>query len=302
MAGAESGESMNRGGRIGIWLACALGILLAAPSRGADLMPLAMSLTDARGALANARMLVVERLGDEADAANIPPLAWDQPYAVARRDTVSAEWATRFKRLILSAGQYSEFGRCPSLDSLGHSMPARFRVMLVGRSESVWIRFRSGLPCAQFGTTRRPGGSLELRDVTDSLFAMLREATGADAPVGSAADSIVGGHVPRYAAGHDQRPDASGNMVFVDALPEAIEKVPPQYPTQARIDGVSGTVMVIALIGTQGLVIDAFVQDSIPELDRAAMEAVRQWRFKPASTGGKPLAVWVAIPVKFTLH
>jgi outer membrane biosynthesis protein TonB len=32
------------------------------------------------------------------------------------------------------------------------------------------------------------------------------------------------------------------------------------------------------------------------------MEAVRQWKFKPASTAGKPLAVWVAIPVKFTLR
>ena len=78
--------------------------------------------------------------------------------------------------------------------------------------------------------------------------------------------------------------------------------MPPEYPTQAREDGVSGTVMVIALISAEGRVVDAFVQDSIPELDLAAMKAVRQWKFKPASTTGKPLAVWVAIQVKFTLR
>jgi protein TonB len=37
-------------------------------------------------------------------------------------------------------------------------------------------------------------------------------------------------------------------------------------------------------------------------LDAAAAAAVRQWRFKPATSKGEPVAVWVGIPVKFTLH
>ena len=37
-------------------------------------------------------------------------------------------------------------------------------------------------------------------------------------------------------------------------------------------------------------------------LDDYAVGAVRQWRFKPAMARGKPVAVWVALPVKFTLH
>jgi protein TonB len=294
---------MTRGGRFAARLACALVVLFATPSRGEDLLPLSLSLADARGALSNARMMVVERLGEEQKIDDIPHHPWDRPFQVAQRDTVSEAWAKRFKHLILSAGRYSVFGRCASVDSLGHSMPARFRVILVGRSESVWIRFRSGMPCAQFGTARRPGGSLELWDVSDSLFEMLREATGADAQVGSAADSVAGARVPPYAAGgREVHTDAHGDSIFVDVLPEAIGRVPPEYPTQARVDGVSGTVLVIALISTDGRVIDAFVRDSIPELDRAAMEAVRQWKFKPASTAGKPLAVWVGIPVKFTLR
>jgi len=36
-------------------------------------------------------------------------------------------------------------------------------------------------------------------------------------------------------------------------------------------------------------------------LDSAAEEAVRKWLFKPALTGGEPVAVWVGVPVKFTL-
>jgi protein TonB len=97
-------------------------------------------------------------------------------------------------------------------------------------------------------------------------------------------------------------PDTHGDSVFVEVLPEAIERVPPEYPMQARVDGVSGTVTVVTLISTEGRVTDAFVEDSIPELDLEAMKAVRQWRFKPASTAGEPLAVWVRIPVKFTLR
>ena len=302
---------MIRGGRIGTWLVCAYIVFAAVRAHAADLVPLAMSLDDARVALSHARLLVVEQLNEEQRPGAVPERPWDPSFTVARRETASAEWANRFRHLILSAGHYSVFGRCPGIDSLGHTMPARFRVILVrqpearlvGSSESVWIRFRSGVPCAQFGSARRPGGSLELRDLSDSLFAMLRQAVGADDRVGSAADSVAGAHAPVYAAGgRSVQTSANGDSVFVEAPPEAIERVPPKYPTQARVDGVSGTVMVIALVSTEGRVADAFVQDSIPELDLAAMTAVRQWRFKPASTAGKPLAVWVAIPVKFTLR
>jgi protein TonB len=38
---------------------------------------------------------------------------------------------------------------------------------------------------------------------------------------------------------------------------------------------------------------------SIPALNGAALEAVRQWRFKPAATGGKPVAAWVSVPISF---
>ena len=93
-----------------------------------------------------------------------------------------------------------------------------------------------------------------------------------------------------------------GEYVYVEELPEAITKVNPQYPDIAREASVDGTVMVQALVGRDGRVKDTRVVKSIPMLDAAAVAAVRQWVFKPALSNNKPVAVWVAVPLKFTLR
>jgi protein TonB len=93
-----------------------------------------------------------------------------------------------------------------------------------------------------------------------------------------------------------------GDYVYVEELPEAITRVPPQYPDLAREAGVDGTVMVQALVGKDGKVKDVRVVKSIPMLDENAKAAVRQWVFKPALSNNKPVAVWVGVPVKFSLH
>ena len=103
------------------------------------------------------------------------------------------------------------------------------------------------------------------------------------------------------AVGGDDLP-RFGEYVYVEELPEAVTKVAPDYPQSARAGGVDGQVMVQALVGRDGLVKDVKVVKSIPELDDAAVTAVRQWRFKPAMSKGAPVAVWVAVPVKFSLH
>jgi periplasmic protein TonB len=93
-----------------------------------------------------------------------------------------------------------------------------------------------------------------------------------------------------------------GEYVYVEELPEAVTKVQPEYPEMARSANVDGTVMVQALVGKDGKVKDAKVVKGIPMLDAAALAAVKQWVFKPALSNNKPVAVWVAVPVKFTLH
>jgi protein TonB len=94
---------------------------------------------------------------------------------------------------------------------------------------------------------------------------------------------------------------APGEYVYVEELPEAIEKVPPEYPDEARLNRIEGTVIVQALVGRDGRVKETKVTQSVPGLDAAALTAIAQWKFKPAEAYGKPIAVWVAVPVKFRL-
>ena len=93
-----------------------------------------------------------------------------------------------------------------------------------------------------------------------------------------------------------------GEYVYVEELPEAITKVTPDYPDIAREAGVDGVVLVQALVGKDGKVKDVRVVKPIPMLNDAAIAAVKQWVFKPALSNNKPVAVWVAVPVRFSLQ
>lgn len=92
---------------------------------------------------------------------------------------------------------------------------------------------------------------------------------------------------------------ASTSQAYVDEFPKVVKQVAPHYPDLARSSGAEGVVIVNAMVGPDGYVKDVKVLRSIPMLDGAAMEAVRQWRFKPGSINGKPIHVWVAVPVRF---
>jgi protein TonB len=93
-----------------------------------------------------------------------------------------------------------------------------------------------------------------------------------------------------------------GMPVYVEELPEVITRVSPQYPDIARQSGIEGTVIIQALVGKDGKVKDTKVVKSIPVLDDEAVKAVKGWVFKPALVNNKPVATWVAVPVRFTLR
>jgi len=110
-----------------------------------------------------------------------------------------------------------------------------------------------------------------------------------------AGDSLV------IAPPSDELP-AYGEYVYVEEMPEAIKKVQPEYPDLARQANMEGTVIIQALVGKDGKVRETKVVKSVSVLDDAAVQAVKQWVFKPALSNNKPVAVWVAVPVRFTLH
>jgi TonB family protein len=95
-----------------------------------------------------------------------------------------------------------------------------------------------------------------------------------------------------------------GEYVSTDELPEAVTTVKPEYPASARARGIEGGLVVNALVCRTGRVIDTWVSWPVGataerSLEDAATEAVRHWVFKPAAVAGRPVAVWVAIPLRF---
>ena len=76
----------------------------------------------------------------------------------------------------------------------------------------------------------------------------------------------------------------------------------PEYPDGARAAGIQGVVIMEAVIDPGGKVGDVRVLRSIPELDQAAVEAVRQWEFTPTLLNGAPVPVIMTVTVNFTLQ
>lgn len=84
--------------------------------------------------------------------------------------------------------------------------------------------------------------------------------------------------------------------------PAKTKHVAPMYPAIARQNGVQGTVILEAIISEDGLVRDLRVLRSIPLLDNAAMEAVRQWQFTPTLLNGQRVPVLMTVTVAFKLN
>jgi protein TonB len=78
--------------------------------------------------------------------------------------------------------------------------------------------------------------------------------------------------------------------------------VRPVYPPDAMAARVSGVVIIEATIDTTGAVQQTRVLRSIPMLDEAAVEAVRQWTFTPTLVDGNPAPVIMTVTVNFTLQ
>jgi TonB family protein len=84
--------------------------------------------------------------------------------------------------------------------------------------------------------------------------------------------------------------------------PKRIKKVDPRYPEVARQARVEGTVILEATTDIYGRVTNLKVLRSIPLLDKAAIEAVKQWVYEPAIINGKPREVSFTVSVQFKLE
>jgi periplasmic protein TonB len=83
--------------------------------------------------------------------------------------------------------------------------------------------------------------------------------------------------------------------------PTKIKHVAPLYPSIAQSNRVQGTVILEAVINEQGEVSQVRVLRSVPLLDEAAMNAVRQWRFTPTLLNGQAVPIVMTVTVSFQL-
>ena len=100
-------------------------------------------------------------------------------------------------------------------------------------------------------------------------------------------------------------PEAAMSSIEPVNLPESAvrellaQSVDPEYPAAAKASGLRGSVTVQVTIGRDGTVQDAkFLQGSLA-FARSALEAVKQWRFKPYSLNGRAVSVQSAITLTF---
>lgn len=81
-----------------------------------------------------------------------------------------------------------------------------------------------------------------------------------------------------------------------------VRQVQPVYPRNAILTRTEGTVMVAALISTDGRIVNAHVLSGPPLLMQAALDAVKQWRYKPYMLNGAPVEVETQVSVIFSLN
>jgi len=152
------------------------------------------------------------------------------------------------------------------------------------------------------------------------LGAKLHAPREAAAPAASAEPAVALSSIEEQApAGTDvEASSVSGNGVEVDGgvlgrqeersswsdAPAVIHALPPAYPPDARSAGREGRVRAKLLVSERGTVgrVALLESSGAQTLDRAALTALTQWRFRPAQRDGRPVAAWVIVPVRFSLR
>jgi protein TonB len=111
---------------------------------------------------------------------------------------------------------------------------------------------------------------------------------------------VVGG-VPGGVLGGVVGGTGDGVVMDYDQPAKAIKLTRPSYPQEAFIKKIEGTVEVEILIDATGRVARARIVRSVPLLDAAALQTVREWVFQPALKHGRPVASLATAPVTFRI-
>lgn len=161
--------------------------------------------------------------------------------------------------------------------------------------------FKAGDPA-----TGEPGSSEALpAPVPADVASEDGNASGLRVPRESNRPSVPSGEQPRIieppAPPVDPTVSAAPPAIADSAAPVPISRPAPRYPPEALRRNVGGSVRVLATVAPDGSVerMELAQGSGNRELDRAAMEAVRRWRFQPATRDGQPVTATVIVPLEF---
>lgn len=88
----------------------------------------------------------------------------------------------------------------------------------------------------------------------------------------------------------------------LDGTPKAIKKVPPIYPDEAKRTGIQGSIRMEILVTAEGRVQRIRVVSGTPLIDRAAVDALKQWTFEPAKRKGKAVPFAMVQTLRFRVN
>jgi protein TonB len=118
--------------------------------------------------------------------------------------------------------------------------------------------------------------------------------------IGGEIGGTIGGKVGGTLGGTGDAPVRVGGNV---KAPIAVKRVDPVYTEVARRARVQGFVIVEAVIDRQGNVTEARVLKPLPfGLDMAALNAIKQWKFRPGTLNGQPVPVYYNLTVNFQIE
>jgi len=121
---------------------------------------------------------------------------------------------------------------------------------------------------------------------------------------GGSAGGVLGGIIGGVGSNMPPPPKATPARIRVGGNVQAakmVRQIMPVYPPIAKTAHISGTVVLHAVIAKDGSVEDLQYVSGPPLLMKAAMDAVKQWRYQPTQLNGDPVEVDTTISVVFTL-
>jgi periplasmic protein TonB len=137
-------------------------------------------------------------------------------------------------------------------------------------------------------------------DVPEPSTEAVSEGTGEEGVEGGVEGGVAGGQVGGV-------PESTGDEILrvggEITKPVRLGGAQPAYTELARKARIQGVVIVEAVIDKEGKVTNVRVLKGLPMgLDQSAVDAVKSWRFRPATLNGRPVSVYYSLTVNFRLQ